>query len=67
MVMYTLVCYNNSTCVIYSCLNVFTDRTSSRGASVVIPENSFNLQIKTERRGFTWIGSELEGKTHMKE
>jgi hypothetical protein len=37
MVMYSLVCYNDSVRVIYCCFNVLSDRTSSRSASIIVP------------------------------
>lgn len=39
MVMNPLVCNNDCTSVIYGCLNVLPNRTSSRSASIVVPEN----------------------------
>jgi hypothetical protein len=50
MVMYPLICYYHSTCIIYSCLNVLTDRTSGRSASVVVSGNLFKKFIKIKGR-----------------
>ena len=58
MVMYPLICYNHGTCIIYSCLNVLTDRTSSRSTSVVVSVNIFKKFIRMKGRetqiNFNW-------------
>ena len=50
MVMYSLICYNHGICIIYSCLNVLTDRTSGRSASIVVSENLFKHLIRIKGR-----------------
>lgn len=50
MVVYPLVCYYDSTGVIYGCLNVLTNRASSRSASVIVPENSYQGQIRSKSK-----------------
>ena len=38
VVVFSFVCDYDISCVTYCCLNVFADRTTSRSASIVIPE-----------------------------
>lgn len=61
MVMYTLVCYDDGIWIIYSGLNVLSDRTSSRSASVVVPEKF--MSWSEEKKYITISTAKLKKKT----